>query len=97
MSPKPRSRVNSLNDNDAIKVEESGVEVPGMGVIKVPIFKGEVDVPILKGNFSELPLQVQQFIAKYVSLPHKLFAFIKLIKNKLFLLGIFLLYHQSYM
>ena len=71
-NPTPRSRVNSMSDNDAIKVEVSGVEIPGGEVIKVRVFKGkdsEMDVPISKGNFSEVPLHVQQFIAKYVSLP----------------------------
>ena len=69
MTPRPRSRVNSLND--AIKVEENGVDVPGLGLVKVRVFRREgsdVDVPILKGNFSGVPLHVQQFIAKYYDL-----------------------------
>lgn len=55
-----RVRLNSLSDlpNDEFIHEVDSVDLPGIG---------EVQVPVVKGDFTTLPVRVQQFIARYVN------------------------------
>jgi len=52
-----RTRMNSFMDGGEIVQEIDDVMIPEVGM---------VHVPIVKGDFSSIPAKVQEFIAKYV-------------------------------